>query len=87
MQLLSTQDWPDGHWPGPVQLAAASAAVRQTPSFAQVPIRLSTVRQSDRLITIDRGRLAEDGTHDDLVRAGGRYASLYRLQAGIHEVR
>ena len=49
--------------------------------------RLSTVRRSDRLITIDRGRLVEDGTHDDLVRAGGRYASLYRLQAGIHEVR
>jgi ATP-binding cassette, subfamily B, bacterial HlyB/CyaB len=49
--------------------------------------RLSTVRRSDRLLTIDRGRLAEDGTHDDLVRAGGRYASLYRLQAGIHEVR
>jgi subfamily B ATP-binding cassette protein HlyB/CyaB len=49
--------------------------------------RLSTVRRSDRLITIDRGRLVEDGSHDDLVRAGGRYASLYRLQAGIHEVR
>jgi ATP-binding cassette, subfamily B, bacterial HlyB/CyaB len=49
--------------------------------------RLSTVRRSHRLITIDRGRLAEDGTHDDLIRAGGRYAALYRLQAGIHEVR
>jgi ATP-binding cassette, subfamily B, bacterial HlyB/CyaB len=49
--------------------------------------RLSTVRRSDRLITIDRGRLVEDGTHDDLVKAGGRYASLFRLQAGIHEVR
>ncbi len=49
--------------------------------------RLSTVRRSDRLITIDRGRLVEDGTHDDLLRAGGRYASLYRLQAGLHEVR
>jgi len=49
--------------------------------------RLSTVRRSDRLITIDRGRLVEDGTHDTLVKAGGRYASLYRLQAGIHEVR
>jgi subfamily B ATP-binding cassette protein HlyB/CyaB len=48
--------------------------------------RLSTVRRSDRLITIDRGRLAEDGTHDDLITAGGRYASLYRLQAGIREV-
>jgi ATP-binding cassette, subfamily B, bacterial HlyB/CyaB len=49
--------------------------------------RLSTVRRSDRLITIDRGRLVEDGTHDDLVKAGGRYASLHRLQGGIHEVR
>jgi subfamily B ATP-binding cassette protein HlyB/CyaB len=49
--------------------------------------RLSTVRRTDRLITIDRGRLVEDGTHDDLVNAGGRYASLYRLQAGLHEVR
>jgi subfamily B ATP-binding cassette protein HlyB/CyaB len=49
--------------------------------------RLSTVRRTDRLLTIDRGRLVEDGNHDDLVKAGGRYASLYRLQAGIHEVR
>jgi ATP-binding cassette, subfamily B, bacterial HlyB/CyaB len=45
--------------------------------------RLSTVRMADRIITIDRGRLVEDGTHDQLVRAGGRYASLYRLQGGM----
>lgn len=49
--------------------------------------RLSTVRFADRILTIDRGRLVEDGRHDDLVGAGGRYANLYRLQAGIHEVR
>jgi ATP-binding cassette, subfamily B, bacterial HlyB/CyaB len=49
--------------------------------------RLSTVRRTDRIITIDRGRVVEDGTHDELVGTGGRYASLYRLQAGIHEVR
>ena len=48
--------------------------------------RLSTVRLSDRIITIDRGRLVEDGTHDELVRTGGRYASLHRLQAGLHEI-
>ncbi len=48
--------------------------------------RLSTVRRTDRIITIDRGRLVEDGTHDELIRTGGRYANLYRLQAGIHEV-
>jgi ATP-binding cassette, subfamily B, bacterial HlyB/CyaB len=48
--------------------------------------RLSTVRRADRIITIERGRLVEDGTHDDLIRTGGRYSMLHRLQAGIHEI-
>jgi subfamily B ATP-binding cassette protein HlyB/CyaB len=48
--------------------------------------RLSTVRAADRIVTLDRGRLVEDGTHDSLIKTGGRYASLHRLQAGIHEV-
>jgi len=48
--------------------------------------RLSTVRRANRIITIERGRIVEDGTHDELIRSGGRYAMLYRLQAGIHEV-
>jgi ATP-binding cassette, subfamily B, bacterial HlyB/CyaB len=46
--------------------------------------RLSTVRTADRIMTLERGRLVEDGTHDELVRTGGRYATLYRLQSGIH---
>jgi subfamily B ATP-binding cassette protein HlyB/CyaB len=49
--------------------------------------RLSTVRRSDRIITLDRGRIVEDGPHDELIRQGGRYAALFRLQAGIHEIR
>jgi subfamily B ATP-binding cassette protein HlyB/CyaB len=49
--------------------------------------RLSTVRSVDRIITLERGRLVEDGSHDALIRTGGRYASLHRLQAGIHEIR
>jgi subfamily B ATP-binding cassette protein HlyB/CyaB len=49
--------------------------------------RLSTVRRTDRIITVEGGRLVEDGTHDDLIKTGGRYASLHRIQAGIHEVR
>jgi ATP-binding cassette, subfamily B, bacterial HlyB/CyaB len=43
--------------------------------------RLSTVRRSDRIVTIERGRLVEDGDHDDLLHRGGRYAQLHRLQA------
>ena len=48
--------------------------------------RLSTVRTMDRIVTLERGRLVEDGSHDSLIKTGGRYASLHRLQAGIHEV-
>jgi len=45
--------------------------------------RLSTVRCADRIITIERGRLVEDGTHDELIRQKGAYAKLLHLQAGI----
>jgi ATP-binding cassette, subfamily B, bacterial HlyB/CyaB len=45
--------------------------------------RLSTVRQADRIIAIERGRIVEDGTHDQLIRSNGRYAKLHYLQAGI----
>jgi len=43
--------------------------------------RLSAVRGADRIITVEQGRIAEDGTHDELMRRGGRYASLHRLQS------
>jgi len=48
--------------------------------------RLSTVRTADRIFTLERGRLIEDGNHDSLINTGGRYAMLYRLQGGLHEV-
>ena len=48
--------------------------------------RLSTVRNADRILTLERGRLVEDGSHDELIRKGGRYANLHRIQAGLHEV-
>jgi subfamily B ATP-binding cassette protein HlyB/CyaB len=48
--------------------------------------RLSTVARADRIVTIEAGRIVEDGTHDQLIRSGGRYATLHRMQAGLHEV-
>jgi ATP-binding cassette subfamily B protein len=43
--------------------------------------RFSTVRIADRIAVIVDGRVAELGTHDELLRLGGRYAQLFELQA------
>ena len=44
--------------------------------------RLSTIRQADDIIVIDGGRVAEEGSHEKLLAAGGLYAHLYELQFG-----
>jgi ATP-binding cassette subfamily B protein len=43
--------------------------------------RFSTVRMADQIIVLDHGRILEHGTHAELVAAGGRYATLFELQA------
>ena len=42
--------------------------------------RLSTVRRADKIVVLDRGRIAETGRHDELVSQGGLYQRLYELQ-------
>lgn len=43
--------------------------------------RFSTVRQADRIIVVEDGRVIEDGSHDALMAVGGRYQTMYDLQA------
>ncbi len=44
--------------------------------------RLTAVRHANRIITLERGRIVEQSSHDELLHAGGRYAALYNMQAG-----
>ncbi len=45
--------------------------------------RLSTIRQADQILVIEKGRIAERGTHDELIAVKGRYFDLYTYQARI----
>lgn len=44
--------------------------------------RLSTTRLADRIIMLEKGRIVEQGTHDELLKLDGKYASMWRAQAG-----
>jgi ATP-binding cassette subfamily B protein len=43
--------------------------------------RFSTVRRADRIVVLEQGQVIEDGTHEKLLAADGRYAELFHLQA------
>jgi ATP-binding cassette subfamily B protein len=46
--------------------------------------RFSTVRMADRIVVLEKGRIAEEGDHDALTQLGGRYAEMFELQAASY---
>ena len=46
--------------------------------------RFSTVRSADRIIVLENGKIAEEGSHDQLARRGGRYAEMFEMQASSY---
>jgi ATP-binding cassette, subfamily B, bacterial HlyB/CyaB len=63
------------------------AQIAATRTVFIIAHRLSTVRGADRIITLERGRIVEDGSHDELIGKNGRYAKLHLLQAGNNAIR
>jgi ATP-binding cassette subfamily B protein len=66
-----------------VNQAADRLAGRRTTLV--VAHRLTTAARADRVVVMDHGRIAEDGTHDELLARGGRYAELWRTFVGAPE--
>jgi ATP-binding cassette subfamily B protein len=63
--------------------AAIDRLLRDRISFV-IAHRLSTIKSASRIVVIDAGRIVEDGSHDELLRRGGRYRDLY-LHQFTHE--
>jgi subfamily B ATP-binding cassette protein MsbA len=59
---------------------AALEALMRGRTTIVIAHRLSTVEKADRIVALDRGRIAETGTHRELLARGGIYAKLYSIQ-------
>ena len=64
-----------------IQSAFDALAVGRTTLI--IAHRLSTIRSADRIVVIDDNHIAEEGTHEELMAAGGEYASLYHAQKSV----
>jgi ATP-binding cassette subfamily B protein len=69
------------------EVQAAMADLKRGRTTIVIAHRLSTVREADRILVFDRGRIVEQGSHGELIGASGLYARLHALSIGdkLHE--
>ena len=63
------------------QIRSAIAGIAGTRTIIAIAHRLSTIRSADQILVIEKGRITERGTHDELVALGGSYARMNAIQA------
>ena len=62
-------------------------ALAETRLVLFISHRLANVKDAGRLMVLDKGRLAEEGTHDELIEKGGMYSTLWKTQAELERYR
>jgi ATP-binding cassette subfamily B protein len=62
------------------QILAGLREVMQGRTSIIIAQRIATVREADQIVVLDEGRIVERGSHGELLRAGGRYAAMYRRE-------
>ena len=62
------------------------SALMQGRTTLVIAHRLATTRDADRILVLEQGQLIDQGTHGELVRKGGRYAELAKLQFRLEEL-
>ena len=61
------------------------ARMAEASTVVLISHRLGSCRLADRILVLNEGRVVEDGTHSQLIAAGGEYAELFKLQAGWYQ--
>ena len=62
------------------QIQQGISRLIQNKTVVAVAHRLSTLKAMDRIVVLDKGRIIEEGTPDELIKKGGKYAKLWKLQ-------
>ncbi|WP_242182918.1 type I secretion system permease/ATPase [Sphingomonas sp. CARO-RG-8B-R24-01] len=62
------------------------SAIAKGRTVVVIAHRLSAVRDCNRIVALEKGKIVEIGTHEELIRLGGRYAELHRRQSGLKDI-
>ena len=66
------------------QLNHAMMEATKDKSVIFISHRLSTTRLADRIIMLENGRIVEQGSHEELLQQNGKYAQMWKVQAGAY---